>query len=128
MTDFMHVTDVAHDLGSPEEPPESSHVCTLVVFMALWMTPIAAGVFGLAKLTFDHGDPLGRGILIFASLYSFASFVHFLVRVGRKALNMSEPRISRAATRFIRSLDAFFGRRSWCSRRLRVRGSDPATL
>ena len=111
-------------MAQPQEPPESSHVCTVVVFMALWMVPIAAGIFGLARLTFDHPEALGRGTLIFASLYSFDSFVHFLWTVSHKELEMGEPRVGRAVTRFIRSLDAFFGSRSWCNRRLRARRND----
>lgn len=108
-------------MAQPQEPQKSSHICTVAVFMTIWMVPIAAGIYGLARLTIDHPNALGRGTLIFASLYSFASFMHFLWRVSHKALEMSEPRIGLAVTRFIRCLDEFFGRRSWCNRRLRAR-------
>lgn len=126
MTDFMHAHEVAYEMGRSQEPPETRHRCTVAVFMTLFMAPIVAGVFGLVKLIVDHPDALGRWFLIFASTHSLASFAHFLWKIGNKALEKGDPHVDRLLVRFIRCLDAFFGRRSWCNRRLQAR--DAGTL
>lgn len=127
MTDLMHAHAVADDIRPPQKSPETSHVCTVVVFMTALMAGIAAGIYGLWNLTVVYSDAYVRGFLIFASLYSSGSLFHFLGRIVRTAFRKGEPHIDRALVHIIRSLDGFFGSRPWCNRRLRNRDVDTPT-